>query len=85
MRRKHKIITAYQNHFGFSKREVALFFLGVGLTLFILNMASMINMLEVLVYVKDKIEYPFLGFYISTLSSIILMGYSLFNLTSDEE
>ncbi len=81
---KKLIHTVHKKHFAFTKRETALFFLGIGLALFILNMVSMLNMLDYLVEIKNQVSQPFLGFYVSTLASVILMAYSLFNMHEEK-
>ncbi|MEC8220781.1 MAG: hypothetical protein VX028_01805 [Nanoarchaeota archaeon] len=85
MTKKKVIHTVHENHFNFTRQQAGLFFLGVGLTLFILNMVSMINMLELILAVKDQVQYPFLGFWISTFASLILMGYSAMNIYNNEK
>lgn len=82
---KKVIHTIHEKHFHFTKQHSGLFFLGVGLTLFLLNMVSMLNMLEFILLVKDQLTYPFLGFWISTIASLILMGYSIMNIYDHEE
>lgn len=78
MAKKKKLI--HTSTFSFDKKEVGLFFLGVGLTMFILNIASMINSIHAIIQTGKIIEYPFMGFYVSLLSSILLMLYSLLNI-----
>ncbi len=82
---KKVIHTVHKTHFHFTRQQAGLFFLGVGLTLFILNMVSMINMLDLILAVKDRVQYPFLGFWISTFASLILMGYSAMNIYYSDE
>lgn len=75
---KKKLI--HTSAFSFDKKEVGLFFLGVGLTMFILNIASMINSIHAIIQAGKIIQYPFMGFYVSLLSSILLMLYSILNI-----
>jgi hypothetical protein len=82
---KKVIHTIHEKHFTFSKHHAGLFFLGVGLTLFILNIVSMLNMLELIILAGDRLQYPFLGFWISTFASLILMGYSIMNIFDTED
>lgn len=79
-KKKTLIHHVHDKHFTFTRKDVGLFFLGVGLTMFILNIASMINSLQTILEVGKMVEYPFMGFYISLLSSILLMAYSLLNI-----
>lgn len=62
--------------FSFSKKDVSLFFLGAGLTLFLLNISAAISILPYIEVLKGHTNYPLLGYYVSILSSIFLMTYA---------
>lgn len=65
----------------FNRQKVSLVFLGVGITMFLINMTSIITLLPYVEFVNQAYGTNFLGgYYISVISSIILMTYSLYNL-----
>lgn len=66
--------------FSWDRESIGLFFLGVGLTMFIVNITAILNILPFLPMLSTYVEYPLLGYYVSILSSIILMTYSLYNM-----
>lgn len=66
--------------FNWNRESIGLFFLGVGLTMFIVNITAILNILPYLSLLSTYVEYPLLGYYVSVLSSIILMTYSLYNM-----
>lgn len=68
----------------FDRQKVSLIFLGVGITMFLLNMLSIITLLPYLEYlVQNSIAHTLTGYYISVISSIILIVYSMYNLFID--
>ena len=62
--------------FIFDKKTIGLFFLGVGFNMFLLNIVTIFNFLSL---IKNG-SYPLTGYYISIVSSIILMAYSIYNI-----
>ena len=83
-KKKTLLHSIHEKHFSFTKNEIGLFFLGVGLTMFLLNIASMINSIQAIIEAGKVVKYPFMGFYISLLSSMLLMIYSLYNIYEQE-
>jgi len=71
----HKISDIMHWH----KESIGLFFLGVGLTMFILNIVLFLN-----VTASFSKEFTLAGYYISIVSSIVIMAYSLFNIYNKE-
>jgi hypothetical protein len=59
---------------------IGIFFLGVGSILFIINITTMLHAVQ---YVKYGLSMT--GFYGSTLGSLIIMLYSLYNIYATEE
>ncbi len=60
------------------------FFLGVGITMFILNITSILQLIPYLSAMNKILgPYPLYGFYISLISSIILISYSIFNIYNE--
>lgn len=62
-----------------SRKIAGYFFLGIGFTMFILNITTILTIMQ---YYSGG--YPLAGYYISILSSIILMTYSLYNIYIEE-
>lgn len=77
MVKKH--ISKLQQWFPFEKESVGLFFLGVGVTMFLLNLITIINAVPYMAEMSAYGGYPLAGYYISIISSILLMTYSLYN------
>jgi len=61
--------------FTFDKKTIGYFFLGVGFTMFILNVITIVNFLKF-----SQINLPLTGYYISIVCSIFLMTYSVYNI-----
>lgn len=61
--------------FPFNKQTVGYFFLGIGFTMFLLNIITIVTFSSI-----QNIEIPLNGYYISVISSIILMTYSIYNI-----
>jgi hypothetical protein len=79
MSKKNKsMIQKLDESFLWDNRTIGHFFLGAGLILFILNVSSILNFIQ-----YAKVGFPMEGFYASTLSSLFLMGYSLYNIYSE--
>ncbi len=77
--------TSKKNIFEFKKREIGLFFLGIGLTMFILNITTYMQILPYISFMKQFTGVsPLTGYYTSISSSIILMIYSLYNIYKAE-
>ncbi len=71
--------------FEVKQSTIGYIFLGVGITLFLLNLTSVI---EFMIFINSNnitTPIPMSGFYISVISSIIVMTYSLFNIYSEKE
>ena len=58
-----------------NKKTIGTFFLGVGLTMFILNIVTFINISQ---YYSGT--YLLANYYLSIVSSVVLMSYSLYNI-----
>lgn len=81
MTKKHNNKESSKELFPFKSETIGLFFLGVGITMFILNLITILNALPYLGYIKETYKgFPLSGYYISMISSIILIGYSLYNI-----
>ena len=61
--------------FTFDKKTIGYFFLGVGFTMFILNVVTIVNFMKF-----EEINIPLTGYYISIICSIFLMTYSVYNI-----
>lgn len=66
------------------KKTIGLFFLGVGVTTFILNIATFLTLFEYIEIIRQYPELSFSAYYVSIVSSLILIFYSLFNIYDDE-
>lgn len=80
MKKKQSFYDKCQNYFENDRESIAFFFLGVGLTMFIVNVTAIINLMPFIHLLSNNIEYPLLSYYISLTSSIVLMAYSLYNI-----
>jgi hypothetical protein len=63
------------DNFIWDHKTIGTFFLGVGFIMFVLNITSIIQVINI-----EGAYYPMSGYYISVLSSMFLMGYSLYNI-----
>jgi len=61
-----------------NRKNIAFFFLGIGLIMFILNITTILNFIQ-----YTNIEFPMQNYYTSVTSSLFLMGYSLYNVYCD--
>ena len=68
------------DYFAFDRKNTGLFFLGIGLTMFIVNITAMIQSLIILMDEGIAVQYPFSVFYVSLISSVLLMIYALYNI-----
>jgi len=68
-------IEKIEDLFHWNKHTVGHFFLGVGLTIFILNIIVFINISQY--YVGNDLM---ISYYLSIISSIVLMCYALYNI-----
>ncbi|MDA3856562.1 MAG: hypothetical protein PF569_09985 [Candidatus Woesearchaeota archaeon] len=76
----HKTITKkLDDEFPWNKKTIGHFFLGVGFIMFVLNTTTILNLIQI-----EEIAIPMIGYYTSTLSSLFLMGYSLYNIYSED-
>ena len=63
--------------FGFEKRSIGFFFLGVGVTVFVLNFLGMFQLLPYLASLVTKTSsISFVGYIISVSSSLLLVFFS---------
>jgi len=65
---------------GLDKKAMGYFFFGVGVTMFILNLTSIIQFIDFITRSQIENVVPMTGYYVSTVSSVILMTYSLYNI-----
>jgi len=70
------ILKGLEENFVWDYKTIGTFFLGVGFIMFILNITTIFN----LMHYNPPLTIPMNGYYTSTLSSIFLMGYSLYNI-----
>lgn len=77
MKQKKGFITSLDERLGWDKKNIGLFFLGIGLIMFILNITTMLEII-----IRYDITIPMSGYYVSILSSVFLMAYSLYNIYS---
>ncbi|MCA9459816.1 MAG: hypothetical protein KC550_04680 [Nanoarchaeota archaeon] len=75
MAKKKSLIEKIDEEFLWDRKTVGYFFLGVGLTMFIINITLILSVMKIW-----SSGYPMSGYYISIISSIILMTYSLYNI-----
>ncbi|USN44883.1 MAG: hypothetical protein H6500_03510 [Candidatus Woesearchaeota archaeon] len=69
-----------------TRHNIGLFFLGVGMTMFLVNITTMLTVAPYLKLLNVGLaSLPLAGYYISVLSSVFLMGYSLYNIYVEEE
>ena len=75
-----------EQHFYLSHKDVGLFFLGIGLTMFILNVTAMVQLYPLIGDLKEVYGIaPITAYYISFASSIILIAYSAYNIAQCED
>lgn len=73
--------TKIEDIFALYREKAAFFFLGVGITMLILNMIAFFQLLPIIVYMISVVgTFPMHGFYVSIVSSVILITYSLYNI-----
>lgn len=77
-KKKTTVFQKLDNSFLWDNKTIGHFFLGAGLILFILNVSSILNFIQ-----YANVGFPMEGFYASTLSSLFLMGYSLYNIYAE--
>lgn len=75
VKQHHSLLKRIDDKFIWDYRTIGTFFLGVGFVMFVLNITSILQIMQYTV-----IPYPMTGYYVSVLSSIFLMGYSLYNI-----
>ena len=79
MVKQHKhLLKRLDDNFIWDNRTIGTFFLGVGFVMFVLNITSILQITQYTI-----IPYPMTGYYVSVLSSIFLMSYSLYNIYSN--
>ena len=78
---KKKMLDKLEKHVPFSKKEIGLFFLGVGFTMFLLNITTYIQLLPYIEFLNSMgLKVLMTGYYTSIVSSIILILYSVYNI-----
>jgi len=82
MRKKKSIL---MEAFSFNKAEMGYFFFGVGITMFLLNLITVVQAIKLIGALNLSVTIPMAGYYISLVSSVILMTYSLYNIYVVEE
>lgn len=70
--------------FTWDRKTMGYFFFGVGITMFTLNLTTVINAINLISRLNLDIQIPMGGYYISLVSSVILMTYSLYNIYIEE-
>ncbi len=78
-----KKIKKFIKEFSLNRKSMGFFFFGVGITMFILNLTTVINAINLISTLNYSIRIPLEGYYISLVSSVILMTYSLYNIYID--
>ena len=66
--------------FNWNKRNAGFFFFGVGVTMFLLNLITVVNAINLIASLNLNVQIPMSGYYISLITSVILMTYSLYNI-----
>lgn len=74
-----------QNFVGvtFDRKKIGLIFLGVGITMFLMNMLTIISLLPYIEMIRTIYGNALTGYYVSVISSIILIVYSMYNIFLD--
>lgn len=70
--------------FELNKKTIGLFFLGVGVTTFILNVATFLTLFQYMEIIRQYPQLSLSAYYISIVSSLVLIFYSLFNIYDEE-
>ena len=81
---KCKKLKKFIKEFTLNKRSMGFFFFGVGITMFILNLTTVINAINLISTLNYDVRIPLTGYYISLVSSVVLMTYSLYNIYIEE-
>lgn len=79
VKKKKNLLKKIDEEFFWDKKTVGHFFLGIGLILFILNITTILNIIQV-----NFMTYPLTGYYTSTAGSVFLMAYSLYNIYTND-
>ena len=74
-KKSNSFIKKIDKEFCWDKRTVGVFFLGVGVVMFIVNIISILTIMQYTYLIN-----PLGAYYTSISSSIILMLYSLYNI-----
>ena len=81
MKKDSGLMNRISEEFHLNYHVVGSFFLGVGLTMFMLNITAVMQLIPYMAAMKSIYGvFPMHGFYVSVLSSMILMVYSLYNM-----
>ena len=78
MKKKNSLIKRIDEEFAWDKRTVGVFFLGVGVIMFIINITSILTILQYTTLVN-----PLGAYYTSVISSLVLITYSLYNIYTE--
>ncbi len=80
MVKKHiHLLKRLDDNFIWDYRTIGTFFLGIGFIMFVLNVTSILQFMNIGIFL-----YPMTGYYVSILSSMFLMSYSLYNIYKEE-
>lgn len=73
-------------HYKFLDHEkINYFFFGVGITMFLLNVITIINFVIIFKLSGNFVDFALGGYYVSILSSIVLTTYSAYNFLHEKE
>ena len=72
-------------HHLFNKKDVSLIFLGVGFTMFLLNITTYIKLLPYITYMETMGVSVLTGYYTSIISAIVLLLYASYNVCLDND
>lgn len=71
-------------HYSFlDHKKISFFFLGVGLTMFLLNVITIVNFLVLINALDYQVNVSLNGYYVSIISSVVLTTYSIYNLLEE--
>jgi len=71
--------------FNWTRKNAGFFFFGVGVTMFLLNLITVVNAINLIAALNLNVQIPMSGYYISLVSSVILMTYSLYNIYVEQK
>ena len=80
MKKKDNINTKLKKYFYLDNRTIGFFFLGVGITIFMLSLIIVETTIKLIVKYHSNVQISTGNFYLTIISSIIIMLYSLYNI-----